>query len=1275
MDRQHKLTPDNVVSTPECDIECTGERVVPGKVDPDLFNEHFARYMYARPYCSNRKVLDAGCGVGYGTAYLAEAASQVIGIDFDLEAIRYARACYGRRNSSYVVGDCQKLPFAPQSFDVIVSFELIEHLPDASSYLQEVQRVLKDGGIFVVSTPNRPVYHEHLGDVRNPFHVREWDHREFVALLKTYFPFVEVLAENHLSAVGIIDPDSTGSVRAEVSQAGPVSEAAYFVCLCSSTTQQTGNLVFIPSAANVLLERERHLRSVQTQLKDREAYLSRLQPEFEQMAGWATKLNADLANLQAEHAHLQAEAGELRHKTQELGALWSKATRWKRALVFLLLVPLDWAIGLLIIGAELLTRLLRRCLRPAQLADSVPDTSRCSVLIVTWEGKELLAESLPPLLSALKLHGGQHEVIVVDNGSTDGTQEFVNSNFPEVRVVRSQRNLYFGGGNNFGVREAHNDIVVLLNNDMIVHNDFLYPLLQPFQKGNVFAVASQVSLADPGKPREETGKTRASFNGCDFDWKHEPITPGDEQQQYVPVFWGHGGAVAVDRKKYLSLGGFDELYDPFYVEDADLSYQAWKLGWQCLLAVQSKVIHKHRSSTSRFGKAFITQIVRRNQQVFIWKNLSDINKLAAHFARAFRSRMRLAGIPGIGVQFELRAFLGAAKRLPTILRRRMQFASRMVSTDQEVLDLANQPSPRIVSSAEVDFSRPESDQQLGTGWHPVEEHGRRSYRWMGPQASVYLRAPSEKAHLLISGYVPSLSHYRASSLTLSVRCNDQLYEGALNEGVFELSFPVIGLETGCSVRTELALDHVIQPQGADTRTLGLMCNRITLIPVSDSNGGLPHHERLSDGVRPGDMVKTVPAPQASGQRRILMVCAYLPCLGVHSGGNTMFNLIRTLSKRHRLTVLSFYERDEEREQFVPLLSQYCERLEVIYRGQTFEVGNLLGLKPPEILHEFYHKRMQMLVREYLLSSHFDLLQCEYLQTGHFAYVDPGIPAVLTNHEVVSLSYANRFHALRWTSRGKFGAMIAWMRMLNYEEKLLRRFAGVMVLTRPEREFLARYAPDVRVYDHATGVDCDFYSPSDEAPEEGSIIFVGNFRHGPNVGAMTWFLDRVWPRIRALYRDARLYIVGGNPPPSLQQAHGREGIVVTGWVEDVRPYLQRSVVFVAPVFEGVGLRGKVLEAWAMRKPVVGTRLSFEALNARDGATCFIADDPEQFASRTCELLRHPELANKMGEAARELVVNSFSWDAFGDMYDKVYNDILSPRDHLRIGVRSSALQPS
>jgi GT2 family glycosyltransferase/glycosyltransferase involved in cell wall biosynthesis len=1044
-------------------------------------------------------------------------------------------------------------------------------------------------------------------------------------------------------------------------------------------------MVFVPASSNVLLERERHIRSLSKQLNERESYLAHLQPEFDTMAAWATKLDAELAESRAAYARLQAESSariqqlhsqllQSQSKAEQLGILWSKATRWKRATIFAALAPAEWAIGLLLLLAEFVCRAWRALAAHKAPSTKVSDCARCSVVIVSWEGKDLLAESLPPLLRALQVHGGNHEVIVLDNGSTDGTEAYVRAQFPGVRVVRSERNEYFGGGNNLAVREAKNDIVILLNNDMIVQEDFLAPLLQAFSDGDVFAVASQVFLADPLKPREETGKTRARFNGCDLDWRHEPITDADEQREYGPVFWGHGGAVAIDRYKFQLLGGFDRMYDPFYVEDADISYQAWKLGWRCLLAVKSKVIHKHRASTSRFGSEFITQVVRRNHELFIWKNFSDVGKLAQHFWRLPRQQMRISGVPGIGIRIELRSFLGAVQRVGWVLKSKLQRARWIVRSDADVFRLTD-PHAENISSSEVDFSASDSSRQLGPGWYSRETVAERSYRWMGKEAIVYLRAPAESCELSLEGYVPSLTHYQAAGITLRVSCHGETLEFPLTEGSFERKYKFSDLKTGEAIQVELAVDKVILPQGSDRRILGLIWKRIALDTEMRSVGD---REGRSRRVGSGSNEITLTENGTSDKlaitecRKILMVCAYLPCLGVHSGGNTMFNLIRTLSRRHRLTVLSFYEKESERERFVPLLTPYCEHLEVLYRGQSFENRNLLGLKPREIVYEFYHKRMERLVREYLLAASFDLLQCEFLQTGHFAHVDPAIPAVLTNHETLSLSYRNRFRSLAWGSREKLAAMVSWMRMLNYEEKLLHRFSAVVVLTRPEREFLTRYVPDVRVYDHPTGVDSDFFSPVVESPEPGTVVFVGNFRHAPNVGGVMWFLEKVWPKVRAAYPNPRFYIVGGNPPPNLADAHGRDGVIVTGWVEDVRPYVRGASVFVAPVFEGVGLRGKVLEAWSMEKPVVGTGLAFEALQASDGNTCFVADNSETFAARVCQLLQDGDLAARMGQQARDLVLSTFSWDAFGEVYDKIYRDILGTKSSPRAAISSTSV---
>ena len=307
-----------------------------------------------------------------------------------------------------------------------------------------------------------------------------------------------------------------------------------------------------------------------------------------------------------------------------------------------------------------------------------------TIVIVNFDGKHLLAECLPALIEAVKCAGGNHEILVVDNGSADGSTQFVQENFPEVRLLALDQNYGFTGGNNRAAQSIETDIIVFLNNDMVVDRGFLQPLLGPFSDPSVFAVTSQIFFADATRRREETGKTRARFDSGFFYFWHDEMRPEDKALQTMPVLWAGGGSCAVDRKKFLTLGGFDSLYHPFYFEDTDVSYQAWKRGWKCLLAPASRVVHKHRATTkAKFPDRFVETTVRRNQYLFTWKNLTDTTMILQHVANLPRAHAR--GMVQHDPLFEMQAFLRAFRRLPEALTKRLSHISRYTIPDREVL--------------------------------------------------------------------------------------------------------------------------------------------------------------------------------------------------------------------------------------------------------------------------------------------------------------------------------------------------------------------------------------------------------------------------------------------------------------------------------------------------------------------------------------------------------------------------------------------------------------
>ncbi|MGE3174342.1 MAG: glycosyltransferase [Planctomycetota bacterium] len=358
-----------------------------------------------------------------------------------------------------------------------------------------------------------------------------------------------------------------------------------------------------------------------------------------------------------------------------------------------LVAAISWPLLALVLALDLLAwpfvQLLRRRWQPASR-----DVSAASIVTVSWNGRHFLEVLLPSLRRAVEEHGGDHEVIVVDNGSTDGTVEWLAQEHPWVRVVALPENRYFVRGNLAGVEVATRDVLVFLNNDMEVRPGFLGPLLDGLRDPGVFGVAAEVFFRDGERRREETGRTRGEVRNGWLKLAHVEPLRDERELDYVPTLWAGGGSAAFDRRMYLALGGFDTLYDPFYMEDMGLSYQAWRRGWRVLFTARSQVVHEHRGTSRKaFGDDYIDNVIRRNQHLFLWRNVTDPLRLGsvlllqplALLARGKRPGRTLAG----GLGFELRALLRALPRLPEALWKRCASRRHYRWSDGRVLAAAN----------------------------------------------------------------------------------------------------------------------------------------------------------------------------------------------------------------------------------------------------------------------------------------------------------------------------------------------------------------------------------------------------------------------------------------------------------------------------------------------------------------------------------------------------------------------------------------------------------
>jgi SAM-dependent methyltransferase len=335
-------------------MEFTGERVIPGKTDPDLFNEHLARYRFAETLASGRRVLDAGCGAGYGAALLGQRAESACGIDFSHETLDWASREYAGGKASFAQADCSSLPFRDASFDLITAFEVIEHLPDWKGFLAEARRVLTDSGQLLVSTPNRVYYQESRAEP-NPYHVHEFDYDEFQQELQAVFPHVTMFLENHTQAISFRTPEMKG-VRTVLGGEPPnPQDAHFFLAVCSGQPQfGAPAFLYVPSSGNVLREREQHVALLAQEVKTKSDWLDKATAELETLAKtnqddhdkaqaailqmeaelaekitWAQSRDAEVAAAAAKIDELEARVIERSEWAQRLQAQLEKIHEWK----------------------------------------------------------------------------------------------------------------------------------------------------------------------------------------------------------------------------------------------------------------------------------------------------------------------------------------------------------------------------------------------------------------------------------------------------------------------------------------------------------------------------------------------------------------------------------------------------------------------------------------------------------------------------------------------------------------------------------------------------------------------------------------------------------------------------------------------------------------------------------------------------------------------------------------------------------------------------------
>lgn len=274
-----------------------------------------------------------------------------------------------------------------------------------------------------------------------------------------------------------------------------------------------------------------------------------------------------------------------------------------------------------------------------------------------------------------------------------------------------------------------------------------------------------------------------------------------------------------------------------------------------------------------------------------------------------------------------------------------------------------------------------------------------------------------------------------------------------------------------------------------------------------------------------------------------------------------------------------------------------------------------------------------------------------------------VPVVLFEHNVEYLIW-QRLCALESNPLRRALFELEWRKLRRRERAICQQADLTIAVSSEDRDRLSALAPGARVTSIPTGVDTTYFSPTATPEIPGRLVFTGSMDWQPNEDAVTYFADAILPRIRQAVPNVSVAIVGRRPNARVKAVAERAGLIVTGTVDDVRPYIAEAAVYVVPLRAGGGTRLKIFEALAMQKPVVSTTVGAEGLALTPGQEFVAADDPDTFADEVIALLNDPIRRHTLGRAGRELVETHYSWPTIAHEFEKACEEAVTTHEAVR-----------
>jgi sugar transferase (PEP-CTERM/EpsH1 system associated) len=388
---------------------------------------------------------------------------------------------------------------------------------------------------------------------------------------------------------------------------------------------------------------------------------------------------------------------------------------------------------------------------------------------------------------------------------------------------------------------------------------------------------------------------------------------------------------------------------------------------------------------------------------------------------------------------------------------------------------------------------------------------------------------------------------------------------------------------------------------------------------------------------------------------------------VDSGGKIRsYNILRELARQHSVTFFSFH--GAHANDLHPGLKDVFERVVCVpldlpapkSAAEMRDYAVRLLSPQPYGITKFCRTLVGRKLRGLLHEETYDVILCDFITPAGIIPWDYATPKVLFTHNVEATIW-KRHYEIATNPVWRAVSWYEFRKMDAAERKYLRLADHVLTVSETDRDVFASFIDREKLTVISTGVDVNYFQPSSGEESPNTLVFTGSMDWLPNEDAIFYFADEILPLIKRRCPEVLLDVVGRKPSSKLQALAEREkSIRLTGWVDDIRPYLARAAVCIVPLRIGGGTRLKIFEAMAMAKATVSTTIGAEGLPVNSGENIVLADSPADFAAAVVSLLNSPERRNRMGGAARAMVEEKYSWRKVAESFAATLHDVIRTR---------------